>query len=245
MYKRTCRKANEQLDKPADNDEDTETPYPLSPELENLSNLFPFTSATRTNMYSRELLESLLPPQDRAFSLCECYLNHAAYFFRPLYREELMETLLPKVYASALFRRQSSESSNEVRDNHNDLGNSYTPHVLATLFFLFALGALLDLNLLPYNAEAERYYDLGRAALSLRIVYDSPTVETVQAMGLMATYHSLAGKKYSRDSAVSASRALNSLFLPDFDPLQWCVMSFAAKIAQSVRHNDTSAYCFL
>ena len=55
---------------------------------------------------------------------------------------------------------------------------------------------------MPYNSEAERYYDLGRAALSLRAVYDSPNMDSVQAIGLMATYHSLAGKRYSRDSAV-------------------------------------------
>lgn len=78
------------------------------------------------------------------------------------------------------------------------------PHALALAFFVFALGALLDLNLPPYNAEAEHYYDLGRASLSLRVVFDSPQVDTVRAIGLMATYHSLGSKRYTRDSAVSA-----------------------------------------
>lgn len=125
-----------------------------------------------------------------------------------------MATLLPNVYNSALIRRQCSESSpNQSRQDDSGPVTSSTPHALATLFFLFALGALLDLDLSPYNAEAEKYYDLGRAALSLRIVYDSPTVETVQAMGLMATYHSLAGKKYSRDSAVSLFQGWSGLLL--------------------------------
>ena len=33
-------------------------------------------------------------------------------------------------------------------------------------------------------------------------VFDSPSVSTAQALGLMATYHSHAGRKYSRNSAV-------------------------------------------
>lgn len=35
------------------------------------------------------------------------------------------------------------------------------PHSLATIFMILALGALLDVNRPPYNAEAERYYTLG------------------------------------------------------------------------------------
>ncbi|KAG5222588.1 zinc cluster transcription factor [Salix suchowensis] len=35
------------------------------------------------------------------------------------------------------------------------------PHSLATIFMILALGALLDINKPPYNAEAERYYTLG------------------------------------------------------------------------------------
>ncbi|KAG6907023.1 hypothetical protein DXG01_010892 [Tephrocybe rancida] len=60
-----------------------------------------------------------------------------------------------------------------------------------------------DLSLLPYNTEAEHYYELGRSALALRVVFDSPQMYTVQAMGLMAIYHCFAGKKFHRDSAPS------------------------------------------
>ncbi|KAJ7064790.1 fungal-specific transcription factor domain-containing protein [Mycena amicta] len=126
----------------------------------------------------------------------------ARYFFRPIKQEELLGSFLPSVY-------QDVESD---------------PHALSTLFFIFALSALLDLRLPPFNADAERFYGAGRAALGLRAVYDSPNVETVRAIGLMATYHSLGGKKYSRDSA-------------------WSLGSVAAKLAQSIGlHRDPARW---
>ncbi|KAF7347397.1 hypothetical protein MVEN_01495500 [Mycena venus] len=74
------------------------------------------------------------------------------------------------------------------------------------------------------GGAAERFYGAGRAALGLRAVYDSPLVDTVRTIGLMATYHSHAGKKYSRNSA-------------------WCLMSIAAKLAQSIGlHRDSARW---
>ena len=135
-------------------------------------------------------LESQLPPLESASSLVCSYCDHASYFYRPIKREELLNVLLPYIYSK-------TDSPSGLTDS--DPSRS---HDLATLFFIFALGALLDLNLPPYNSEAERYYTLGRAALSFKPVFESPSISTVQALGLMATYHSHAGRKYSRDSAV-------------------------------------------
>lgn len=84
------------------------------------------------------------------------------------------------------------------------------------LYFVFAVGALLDLTLQPCSAEAELYYRLGRSALSLRSVFDSPELETVQALVIMAKYHSLCTQRYSIESA-------------------WRISSLASKIGQSVR----------
>jgi hypothetical protein len=55
----------------------------------------------------------------------------------------------------------------------------------------------------PDNKEANVYYHLGRASLSLRSVFDSPEIVTVQAVLLMAAYHGNAGKRYTMDSSVS------------------------------------------
>ncbi|KAF9460589.1 hypothetical protein BDZ94DRAFT_1299782 [Collybia nuda] len=260
----TLMMAEEEYETSDDDDEDEQTPLALTPALEKLSNLFPFPTKHRPNTHTLELLESFLPSHERARDLAESYLTHAAYFFRPIKRDELVHACIPAIYNTATSRSKARvvadgaaaadpdspspspspgttttgagagtgtgtgttdpHSTDTATDANGRAVDSMSPHALATLFFVFALGALLDLDLPPYNAEAELYYDLGRAALGLRPVVESPQLDTVQAMGLMATYHSLAGKKYSRDSA-------------------WCVMSFVAKLAQSLGlHRDSARW---
>lgn len=183
----------------------------MGPALESLASLFPFTKDKRLSCETTAILESQLPSQERAWELGESYLKHAASFFRPIKREELFESFLPNIYACAASHHSattqaappSSKAEPSKTFEEPSEGHRNSPHALATLYFLFALGALLDLSLPPYNTEAEHYYELARAALSLRVIYGSPQLDTVQAMGLMATYHCFAGKKYSRESAVS------------------------------------------
>ena len=200
-------------------DDEGGSPEALPTGIEALSGTFPFTSKNLPKSHSLELLEQHLPSYDRAWYLANSYLDHASYFFRPIKREELLDTLLPNLYNTANQRirtrinlnasSEDSPRSNESSCVEPDLNAC---HALAMGFFLFALGALFDVNLPPYNAEAEKYYDLGRGALSAKTVYHSPSIETVQAVGLMATYHTLAGKKYSRDSAVSHVQAVQEIF---------------------------------
>ena len=201
------QKADDEGEDSSDEDQDT-VPAPLDmfAEVQKLAELFPFTSKTRPNSNKLELLETFLPSMDSAMQLCTSYIDHATFFFRPIKRDELFESLLPEVYNAAAGRRTvrldaGSSPCSDLEEGHSNMRRS-TPHALASLYFIFALGALLDLKRVPFNADAERFWDLGRAALSLRSVYESANMDTVQAMGLMATYHTLAGKKYSRDSAV-------------------------------------------
>lgn len=185
----------------------------MTPELQSLANLFPFTAQKTPNPSVLGLLESFLPSHERTWSLIESYLLHASFFFRPVKRDELINTLVPTIYNAACERTKlpvnADASSPNSDKSYEDVDvNAYSPHALATLFFIYALGALLDLNLPPYNAEAEHYYQLGRAALSLSSIFDSPQIDTIQAIGLMATYHTTGGKKYTRDSAVRPSLVL-------------------------------------
>ncbi|KAF8656067.1 hypothetical protein AX16_002767 [Volvariella volvacea WC 439] len=287
------------------NEDDSESHTSLPPELQKLTNLFPFTSNHNLSAYNPlnpnlydpshnnnpvpnydhlvNLLVSLLPSYERAWALCDSYVNHGAYFFRPMKKEDIFEHLLPSIYEARKIRIGNDGTSMEVTTTKVEEGGdevlsspaaaapasasaaaspltvgsspsvsssttsppasddyasttqpqpaaqrttilTSSPHSLVVLYFIFALGALLDLNLPPYNAEGEYYFDIGRAAMALRPVFDSPQVDTVQALGVMATYLSLAGKKYKRDSA-------------------WCVMSLASKLAQSIGlHRDSARW---
>jgi len=157
------------------------------------------------------MLFDRLPPQTRASSLCETYLEHNSWAFRPLKRDEIMEEIISPVYKALRDRQATGEPI-----------SSFSPHKLSVIYLIFALGALVDLTLEPCasshsvetdtnsplladNKEAESYYNLSRASLSLRSVFDSPEISTVQAILLMASYHSMAGRRYTIDSAVSVT----------------------------------------
>ena len=64
-------------------------------------------------------------------------------------------------------------------------------HELALLCAVFCFGAMMDPGLpaAPLNAEAQRYYQLCRAALSLEPIMDRPPgIATVQVLVLMGMY---------------------------------------------------------
>lgn len=157
-----------------------------------------------------ELLDTLLdllPEYPRATTLCETYLENSAWIFRPVTREELIDETLAPIYTF-------------VRDRKNGVlqdKGEVSPHTLAVLYMVFALGALTDLTLPPYNTEAENHFHLGRLALSLQPVYDLPTIQTLQALSLMSFYYGNHGRHPTLDSA-------------------WSIMALANKLAQSVSH---------
>ncbi|KAG2754657.1 hypothetical protein P692DRAFT_20950168 [Suillus brevipes Sb2] len=159
-------------------------------------------------------LLSLLPPYPRASALCETYMEHAAWIFRPIRREELIDDILSPVYALAQKRQSNTpESKAECPE-----------HTIAALYMVFAQGALMDLTLPSCNQEAEDYFHLGRVALSLRSVFESPTTHTVQALAVMGYCYSNRGKQ----------NALNSA---------WSIIALASKLAQSMGlHRDPSRF---
>jgi len=185
-------------------------PTPMSDEISRLASSIPFT-LTGIPDYDRcegilDSLLSLLPPYPRATTLCETYIEHAAWIFQPIRREELIDDILAPLYALAQ-KRKNNISVPETE---------YPAHTIAVLFMVFTQGALMDLTLPSCNQEAENYFQLGRIALSLRPVLEAPTTQTVQALALMGYCYSNGGnKRYTLDSA-------------------WSSIALASKLGQSV-----------
>jgi len=151
-----------------------------------------------------ETLLSLLPPYPRASTLCETYMEQAAWMFRPILRDELFDDILAPIYKIYRERKEG------VRMNLSNLS-----HTLALLYLVFAQGALMDLTLPPFSADAENYYILGRMALSTRPLYELPTTQTIQSVCLVAYYQFNSGRRDAFDGA-------------------WTMMSFASKLAQTI-----------
>jgi hypothetical protein len=47
---------------------------------------------------------------------------------------------------------------------------------------MLAIGALLDLDAPPHSYDANHYYQLGRAALSVDSIFEEPSIPAIQAL---------------------------------------------------------------
>ncbi|KAL0582042.1 hypothetical protein V5O48_000100 [Marasmius crinis-equi] len=200
----------------ADIDEGPAEEDPLPPsEILQLSALFPLAREDAADQ-TLKVLYNHLPPRPRAWTLCETYLEHVSWMFSPIRREEIVDDVLTPIYRNL----------NQIQQNpgSDDSYSAISPHKLAVLYIIFSLGALTDLTLDPYNTEAENYFQMGKAALGLRAVFDSQELSTIQAVALAATYHNMAGRRYTMDSA-------------------WCIVSLASKLAQGLGlHRDSARW---
>jgi len=106
-----------------------------------------------------------------------------------------MDEILPFVYKGELMR---------------------SPHKVAVLYFVFAAGSLMDLNLPPHGSQAQVFCELGLKALDLRNISTSLELDTVIAISLLASYHGNLGTENCLETA-------------------WNEMSLAIKVAQKVR----------
>ncbi|KIY49091.1 hypothetical protein FISHEDRAFT_13948, partial [Fistulina hepatica ATCC 64428] len=186
--------------------------FQVSRSIATLSNSFPFYSGTQwVTEASLDLVYQHLPDGSRASTLVETFSQQAFNGFVPLSREELVAAIIKPVY-QAYQERCKPEPGYEALD-------VVTPHKLASMFFSFSLGALVDLTIPPDSDEADMYYHLGRACMSLSSVFDSSEYDTVQALVLMALCHAHGGRRFGIQGT-------------------WTILSLACKIAQGVNRES-------
>lgn len=175
-------------------------------------------SATKSQRYedAMGMLFDCLPPTPRAWSLLEACMENASWMVQPIKREHLIEDFLTPIY----------NKKKEYEDPDTHIKTEISPHKVAVLFLVFAIGANVDLTLPPGNDEAEKYHHYARAALTLRSVFDSPMMETIQALLLLSHHCSTAGERHSRDSA-------------------WSLIGLGCKLALSVSFRAFSNFMIL
>ncbi|TFK46537.1 hypothetical protein OE88DRAFT_1638264 [Heliocybe sulcata] len=172
----------------------------------------PNTPLARNDPFAFESIEAILPSLPRAWALLEAYYAHAAYNFRPVQRDDLVNDIMSPIYRAV---KESSEPGRVARD---------VPHKVGLLLLVFAMGALVDLTNQPYNEEAHKYYLMARSAMTARSITDSPVLETVQALSLVAVYHSTSGRKMTAETS-------------------WEFLGISLKLAQSVsRYRDCAGW---
>ena len=88
----------------------------------------------------QRLIETHLPPYDRAHYLAQVYIEQIFWLFRGVQREQILEDMLPVVYAR--INPQSYPGHGEAAGLAlDDYGG---PHDLSLLFMVFAIASLVD-----------------------------------------------------------------------------------------------------
>ena len=141
---------------------------------------FPFTPIGVPREPARVALDSALPPYDRALSLCKVVPENMSWMFQIGSSRYLTTELIPSIYGSMSGKKLD-----------------YGAHDLALLLITMAIGALVDVNQPPYNAEALRYYIMARSAAGLEPIMERGSLATVRFLHLLSIYNGLCGKESS------------------------------------------------
>ncbi|KAK7045272.1 Zn(2)-C6 fungal-type domain-containing protein [Favolaschia claudopus] len=161
-----------------------------------LGNASPSSSSWDTNPCIETLLKQL-PDELRAWALYNIFISEASWYGTPTMPDQLQELML------ILYGVGSTPST-------------ISPHGLAVVFLAFAAAALADTSLQAYSPEADRYFDLGRAALTLKSVFDSEDLNTIRALVMAGLYYATGGARYSIESS-------------------WTITSMAVALSQRLR----------
>ncbi|KAJ7747903.1 hypothetical protein DFH07DRAFT_747477 [Mycena maculata] len=190
----------------------TSAPFPLReldpaylpPEINHFFNAFPFTPRGIPRRSAQDMIEYFLPPLERAIVLCDTFLEHLSWMFHIVSRRQLVAELIPAIYKQTRV--------------------TYGPHELAVLLITLGIGALVDLNLQPYNLEAQHYYRLAKAALSLQSVMTEPSIVTIKTLHLMSIYNGLSGKESNMEASYGLLDMASQVALRTglhIDPSMW------------------------
>ncbi|KAJ6613565.1 hypothetical protein B0H10DRAFT_2436370 [Mycena sp. CBHHK59/15] len=179
-------------------------PKYLPPEINQFCNAFPFTPQGIPRTSVQDMIETFLPPVERAVMLCDTFLEHLSWMFHIVSRRQLVDELIPAIYKQVCV--------------------SYGPHELAVLLITLGIGALVDLNLQPYNLEAQHYYRLAQAAVGLQPVLTEPSVVTIKTLHLMSIYNGLSGKEANMELSYALLNMASQVALRTgfhIDPSMW------------------------
>jgi Fungal specific transcription factor domain len=177
------------------------------------------------------IISNYLPPWQEAQRLYQLYLEQAPWFFGAVTRRQLEEEVLPLWYKEAprpvLASSPSPGGLKSPSPSLSDLADGTTrgnAHDLALLFIIFCFGSMTDMEMppAPNNPEADHYYELVKACLTIEpILTRPPAVSTVQALALMGIYEGILGKENSIETT-------------------WVLFGLATKLAQSVSAEHTN-----
>jgi len=215
-----------------------ETPSDLlAPHVQSLNFLSPFRNGqTPAEIYSTIIGQ--LPEVGVARHLSQIYFRHAAWQYvcychlalsipltflsryNPISEVELDKTIIGQIYAT----------------NPLAIDDKLHPHYLAILFSILAIGTLLDLDRPPFSPEAAHYYQLGRAALSLKSVLEEQSITAIRALVSISARYLIVGLN------ILQLLMFHYMLVGNVESSRWVTMGLIAKLAHSV---SETLFCYI
>jgi hypothetical protein len=168
----------------------------LPQELDGYFQSFPLPPVAASGVPIQQIIETFLPPWERAEALGRIMLDSMSWMFNIVTLRQYKEILMPYVY----FNKGSPVSGDENSPYRG-------PHGLALFLAVLAVGSLMDISLPPYNNDSQRYYVLAIVALGIQPVMTHHSLSTVKALHLLSIYCGMSGNE---------SNMANQFALTDF-----------------------------
>ncbi|KAK1236174.1 hypothetical protein PQX77_000583 [Marasmius sp. AFHP31] len=169
----------------------------VSSDIKRLSRFFPFMDGPQSDSDLLKVMIGYLPDNTRARSLCEVYLTQALWSPRLIMRDELIDDILTPIYA---YIESSIHEADLSLVESKPIPIPLSPHRLAVLFLVLAIGLLLDSSIPPYSTDARDFFDLGKACLSLDDILESSEPATLQALCLTGYFLNQGGPGHSPEA---------------------------------------------
>lgn len=219
----------------------------LPENVANLAHGFPL-SVTSSMLNPQEpvtlstLISHFLPQPDEAKRLVQLYLQQAPWFFGAVTEKQIEEEVMPMWYGVA----SSNGLSPTVTISNPRTGTS---HDLALLFMIFCFGSLTDMDLPspPENPISDKFYQLGKAALTLDPNAPAGNDHDLTAHFILLTLRcidSWSTKSGILDRPPSVATVQTLSLMAIYEGLRggensiestWLLFGLATKLAQSVR----------
>ncbi|KIJ50315.1 hypothetical protein M422DRAFT_777084 [Sphaerobolus stellatus SS14] len=156
----------------------------LPPSVQLLSVLFPFPPPNFTPGVDINELAAFLPSPAEVLETCEIYWYHLSIGAAPISHHQFTKHIYTYFFPPS-HPHSSPHTSTPISERTLVKADA---HKLGLLFMIMALGALTDLRLAKLSAEAEKWYQLGRAALTIDPICDNTSIAGLQTMLMMASY---------------------------------------------------------
>ncbi|KAF8515351.1 hypothetical protein BU17DRAFT_93629 [Hysterangium stoloniferum] len=184
----------------------TEASILVSSEVAMIYQSFPFLTLGEATNLIQERIWHHLPPLHRAQALHQNYCRQVYRITDVIPQNGWFEELFTRVYSGA-------QPANTPLAAFSESGVSVEE--LAVIFAYFAMGALMDLELTPFNYEAEAYACLSRSALTTINVLQNATITTIETLVLLGYFEAMWGEIIGSGDA-------------------WAVTGLATKLAESI-----------